>query len=146
MWKDDNAGLSKGSYGYLHRAHIHKYTQTDTNTASSSPGEMSENGAEVEIQSFLSDGTVLPRETEMRAPHFACSNRLCAQPCIEKTPFATQNQVKLAHIKNRESLQSQHASASLYGQNSAGMFEVHQKRNAVIKTCTVWGDLKIKRG
>lgn len=56
---------------------------------STQPGEMSENGAEKEIQSFLSDGAALPREAEMRARHFAHSTRLRAQPCTKKNPFVT---------------------------------------------------------
>lgn len=63
-------------------------------TGRSTPGEMSENGAEKEIQSFLSDGGALPRETEMRTQHLAHSTRLHAQPCTKKNPFVTQNQSK----------------------------------------------------
>lgn len=62
---------------------------------------MSENGAEKEIQSFLSDGAALPRETEMRTRRFAHSTRLRAQPCTKKNPFVTRYQAKPAHSESR---------------------------------------------
>lgn len=77
--------------------------------------KMSENGAEVEIQSFLSDGTVFPRDTEMRARRFAHSSRLCTPACTEekKNTLVTKNQAKPAHIKGRVTSQYQHVSVLL---------------------------------
>lgn len=46
---------------------------------------MSKNGAEIDIQSFLSDGAALPRETEMRTRRFAHSTRLLALHVLRKT-------------------------------------------------------------
>lgn len=55
---------------------------------------MSENGAEKEIQWFLSDGAALPRDPEMRTQSFAHSTRLRAQSCTKKSPFVTRYQAK----------------------------------------------------
>lgn len=71
-----------------------QHTQACTwGTGWSTPGEMSENGAKKEIQSFLSDGAALPRETEMRARRFAHSTRLQAQPCTHSLHTTKQSQL-----------------------------------------------------
>lgn len=62
---------------------------------------MSKNGAEIEIQSFLSDGAALPGETEMRTRRFAHSTRLLAQIRTKKNPLVTRDQAKSAFRRNR---------------------------------------------
>lgn len=73
-------------------------------TVSSTPGEISENGAETEIPSFLSDGATLPREPEMRTWRIAHSTLLHIQTCAKKNPFVTQYQAMPAHSKSTASL------------------------------------------
>lgn len=63
---------------------------------------MSKNGAEIEIQSFLSDGAALPRETEMRTRRFAHSTRLLAQTRTKKNPFVTRYRAKSAFSGNKK--------------------------------------------
>lgn len=79
-------------------------TETRSNTGGSgwsTPGDMSKNGAEIDIQSFLSDGAVLPRETEMRTRRFAHSTRLLAQTRTKKNPFVTRYQANSAFRRKR---------------------------------------------
>lgn len=110
-------GVGAGRHRHLHamRAHTDTHRQSSAGgTGWSTPGEMSENGAEKEIQSFLSDGAALPREPEMRTRRFAHSTRLHAQPYTKKNPFVTRNQAKPARSESRARFQSQHVFACLY--------------------------------
>lgn len=89
-------------------AHTYTHKPGTGGTGWSTPGEMSENGTKKEIQSFLSDGAALPRETEMRTRRFAHSTRLHTQTRTKKNPFVTRCQAKPARRKNRAGLKSQH--------------------------------------
>lgn len=73
-----------------------KFARTHTHTREggggghiglSTPGETSENGAKKQIQLFLSDGVVLPREAETRAELAAQPQTECAQLRSKKNPY-----------------------------------------------------------
>lgn len=69
---------------YSTQTHMQSYAG---GTGWSTLGEISENRAEKEIQSFLSDGAALPRETEMRARKLCPQHQTACSTMYQEKPI-----------------------------------------------------------